>query len=112
MPGLDGLTRIKGIMETLRPSSKNGPPLSSLDGKKINRTVDLKTAAIPADVVVLHTEDGARLTVRPSGTEPKIKLYLELVAKVSSTAELAAAKKTLSEKAARIQSEVKAALGV
>jgi len=107
MPGLDGLSRIKGIMTSLREQ-----PLGALDGKKVARMVDLKTAAIPADVVVLHTEDGARLTVRPSGTEPKIKLYLELVASVASTSELAAAKAVLAEKAARIQEEVKAALGV
>jgi len=107
MPGLDGLSRIKGIMTSLREQ-----PLGALDGKKVARMVDLKTAAIPADVVVLHTEDGARLTVRPSGTEPKIKLYLELVASVASTSELAAAKAVLAEKATRIQKEVKAALGV
>ncbi|MDP2340325.1 MAG: phospho-sugar mutase [Deltaproteobacteria bacterium] len=107
MPGLDGLSRIAGIMKAMRTQ-----PPGSLDGAKVVRSVDLKTASIPADVVVLHTADGARLTVRPSGTEPKIKLYLELVAQVASTTELAAAKATLAAKAARIQAELKAALGV
>ena len=32
-----------------------------------------------ADLLAFQSEDGARLTVRPSGTEPKIKFYLELV---------------------------------
>lgn len=109
MPGLDGVARIKGIMGTLR----NAPnTISALDGVAVARRVDLESAPIPADVIVLHSEDGARLTVRPSGTEPKIKLYLELVEKVGSRGELAAAKERMSAKAARIQAEVKAALGV
>ena len=107
MPGLDGLSRIASIMQSVREQ-----PLASLDGHKVVRVVDLQSAPIPADVVVLHTADGARLTVRPSGTEPKIKLYLELVASVSSTAALAAAKAELTAKGARIHAEVKAALGV
>lgn len=32
----------------------------------------------PADVVILELEDGSRAAVRPSGTEPKVKLYLEV----------------------------------
>ncbi|MBM4279846.1 MAG: phospho-sugar mutase [Deltaproteobacteria bacterium] len=109
MPGLDGLSKIGAIMNTLR---ERPATLSTLAGSPVVRRVDLKTADIPADVIVLYSEDGARLTVRPSGTEPKIKLYLELQARVGSTAELAAARAALGAKAARIQGEVKAALGV
>jgi phosphomannomutase len=109
MPGLDGLARIAGIMKTLRDTPDT---ISALDGSAVVRRADLKTASIPADVIVLHTEDGARLTVRPSGTEPKIKLYLELVAKVGDRDGLAQARTTMSTKAARIQAEIKAALGV
>lgn len=107
MPGLDGLSRIASIMKAVRVE-----PLPALDGTRVVRVVDWQSATIPADVVVLHTADGARLTVRPSGTEPKIKLYLELVAAVTSTQELAGARATLAAKAARIQAEVKVALGV
>jgi phosphomannomutase len=109
MPGLDGGQRIAGIMATLRDTPAT---VADLGGSAVVRRVDLKTAAIPADVIVLHAADGARLTVRPSGTEPKIKLYLELEARVSSTAELPAARTSLSAHAARIQGQVKAALGV
>jgi phosphomannomutase len=109
MPGLDGTVRIASIMTSLRTSPEQ---LQRLDGSPIIRRVDLADAAIPADVVVLHTEDGARLTVRPSGTEPKIKLYLELVEKVSDTAGLQAARERLGKKASRIKDEVKSALGV
>lgn len=109
MPGLDGVARIKGIMKTLREAPDT---IATLDGAAIARRVDLETAAIPADVIVLHGEDGARLTVRPSGTEPKIKFYLELVEKVADRDALAAARSRLTEKGARIQAEVKKALGV
>jgi phosphomannomutase len=109
MPGLDGVAKIGAIMATLRDKPAT---ISSLAGSEVVRRVDLKTAPVPADVIVLHTADGARLTVRPSGTEPKIKLYLELEARVSSTSELPAARTALGEKAAHIQGEVKAALGV
>ncbi len=109
MPGLDGSSRIAGIMQTLRDRPET---IAGLNGSKVVRRIDLKGATIPADVVVLHTEDGARLTVRPSGTEPKIKLYLELVEQVPDQASLAAARIRLSAKAVTIQTEVKAALGV
>jgi phosphomannomutase len=109
MPGLDGLQRIAGIMATLR---EHPATLKDLGGSEVVRRVDLKQGPIPADVIVLHAADGARLTVRPSGTEPKIKLYLELEARVSSTAELAAARAELAGRAAGIQGQVKAALGV
>jgi len=42
-------------------------------------------------------EDGARLTVRPSGTEPKIKFYLELVGRVDRTDDVPAARARLEE---------------
>jgi phosphomannomutase len=109
MPGLDGVAKIGAIMTTLRNQPNT---IAALAGSEVVRRVDLKTASVPADVVVLHTADGARLTVRPSGTEPKIKLYLELETRVTSTAALSAARVALGEKAARIQGEVKAALGV
>ena len=109
MPGLDGSARIAGIMATLRTRPET---MASFGGSPVVRRVDLAGAAIPADVVVLHTDDGARLTVRPSGTEPKIKLYLELVESVADHAGLAAARSRLATKASMIQAEVKAALGV
>jgi phosphomannomutase len=109
MPGLDGVARIAGIMKTLRERPET---ITGLAGSPIVKRVDLKDAPIPADVVVLHTADGARLTVRPSGTEPKIKLYLELVAQVADHDALASARAALAQKAAAIQGEVKAVLGV
>jgi phosphomannomutase len=107
MPGASGMARIAGIMAQLRKA-----PLTTLQGSAVTQQVDLKTASIPADVLVFHTAKGARLTVRPSGTEPKIKMYLELMEKVSSTSELATARARLEAEAQAIKAEVNASLGL
>jgi phosphomannomutase len=48
-----------------------------------------------ADLLAFQSEDGARLTVRPSGTEPKIKFYLELVGEAKARADVAPARERL-----------------
>jgi len=40
-----------------------------------------------SDVIQYFTEDGTKVSVRPSGTEPKIKFYIELKDKLSSREE-------------------------
>lgn len=43
---------------------------------------DTETINLPAsDVLIYHLEDGSRIIVRPSGTEPKVKVYYETVTK-------------------------------
>ena len=104
MPGATGMVKIKDAMTSLRKE-----PIQALDGGKVARSEDL---APGADVVVFHTEDGARLTVRPSGTEPKIKMYFEMVARVQSAAEIKAAQARLEEKGQRVKSEINKRLGL
>jgi phosphomannomutase len=64
------------------------------------------------DVFVLHGER-TRAVFRPSGTEPKLKAYLEVVepAPVSAGAELAAARERAGERLARLRHEVDALIG-
>ena len=107
MPGSSGMERIKSSMAALR---REAP--TALDGKEVTRVDDLARADNPADVVVLFTEDGARLTVRPSGTEPKIKMYCEMVARLSSKADIAAARVRLEAQGQRIKAELNARLGL
>ena len=104
MPGTTGMQKIKDAMASLRKE-----PIGALDSTKVSRFEDLHPGA---DVVVFHTDDGARLTVRPSGTEPKIKMYFEMVARVSTPAEITAARTKLDERGQRVRAEVNKRLGL
>jgi phosphomannomutase len=61
-------------------------PPSSLGGRKVDRVDDL-TAGVcglpPTDGLRYFLAGGARVVVRPSGTEPKLKCYLEVVEDVA-----------------------------
>ena len=83
LPGKDGLTRMKEIMTGLRehpPVTIGGMKVTAVrDYLKGIRVADGKTekTGLPAsDVLYFELEDGCWVCVRPSGTEPKIKLYV------------------------------------
>ncbi|MEW2519607.1 phospho-sugar mutase [Actinacidiphila alni] len=56
--------------------------------------------------------DSARVIVRPSGTEPKLKCYLEVVVPVASAAGLGAARRTADEVLAALKTDFAAAAGI
>jgi phosphomannomutase len=56
----------------------------------------------PADVLIWHAGSDARVMVRPSGTEPVLKLYAEAVRPVRSPGELAAARAEATEHTQRL----------
>jgi phosphomannomutase len=60
-------------------------PPADLGGVAVTGFEDLSLGAHlpPTEGVVLHLADGTRAIVRPSGTEPKLKGYLEVVEAVS-----------------------------
>lgn len=62
------------------------------------------------DAVVLRG-DGVRVVVRPSGTEPKLKCYLEVVLAVGSLADLTDARSVAAARLAQIREQVRTALG-
>lgn len=86
-PGKSGAEEIKQMMTTFR----NNPP-KELAGSKISYRKDYQTLTqtnadgstvkldMPdtSDVLQYFTEDGSKVSVRPSGTEPKIKFYMEV----------------------------------
>jgi phosphoglucomutase len=61
-----------------------------------------------SNVLQYFTEDGTKVSIRPSGTEPKIKFYIEVHETVKSADDIQPAKTAASEKTERI----KAALGI
>lgn len=72
--GKKGSEEIKEIMDGLRTSVPKFP-----NGEKVVRTIDYmnsdKTGLPKSDVLQFFGENGSIVTVRPSGTEPKIKFY-------------------------------------
>ena len=94
LPGKDGLTRMKEIMRDLRenpPTEIGGMKVTAVrDYLKGIRTEGGKTepTGLPAsDVLYFELENGCWVCVRPSGTEPKIKLYVNSNAKEKAEAE-------------------------
>ncbi len=74
------LARIKDAMARLRTT-----PPARLGGLLVEQVDDLATGTAelpPTDGLRYRLADGARVIVRPSGTEPKIKAYLEVVVPV------------------------------
>ena len=73
-PGADGAAKMTGIMKTLRAEAP-----SEIAGAKVEAVVDYANCVngLPkADVIEFDLEGGNKAIVRPSGTEPKIKLYI------------------------------------
>ena len=98
LPGLDGLDRMRGIMTSLRQN-----PPARIGGVKVLATRDYLAGfgGLPtSDVIYFELEDGAWLCVRPSGTEPKIKLYANSRAAARDDAQ------ALAEKLARAGKEM------
>ena len=86
-PGKSGAEEIKAMMDNFRAN-----PPKEIGGSAVSLIKDYKTLeAINADgsvtkldmpessnVLQYFTEDGTKISVRPSGTEPKIKFYIEV----------------------------------
>jgi phosphomannomutase len=75
--GPDGPARIQDVVTRLRTD-----PPTELDGRPVTAVVDLLQGSAdlpPTEGVVFHLGDQVRIIVRPSGTEPKVKVYFEVV---------------------------------
>jgi phosphomannomutase len=102
LPGAESRTRIDAAMAQLRASPPGriglSPVVRVLDAQAGEERVhgERRPSGLPrSDVLAFQSEDGARLTVRPSGTEPKIKFYLELVGEAKERADVAPARARL-----------------
>ncbi|MEV0458825.1 phospho-sugar mutase [Catellatospora methionotrophica] len=104
---VDDLDEIGRMMSHLRAKL----PTSLLDDP-VTSTEDLldRPADEAADVIILRT-DTARVVVRPSGTEPKLKAYLEVVEPVAE-GDVAASRERAAATIRALRTEVAAALGI
>jgi hypothetical protein len=87
MTGAEGLTNIEKIQQTLRqqpPTKIAGYPVTRFvdhwDETGVHGSFVSDTDRASRNVLVFHLENGARVIIRPSGTEPKNKIYIEVPA--------------------------------
>lgn len=89
--GLQGADEIKTMMNDFR----NNPP-KKLAGSTVNQVIDYVNGTIinsegkketinfpKSNVLQYLTEDGTKVSIRPSGTEPKIKFYFSVMSKLN-----------------------------
>ncbi|MGW7351452.1 phospho-sugar mutase [Streptomyces sp. NPDC054784] len=108
---VEDLSLIAAAMERLRTS-----PPTTLAGLPVASAEDLTEGSPdlpPTDGLRYRLGDGAaRVVVRPSGTEPKLKCYLEAVVPVAEAAALPAARERAAEVLAALKADLGAAAGI
>lgn len=86
-PGKSGSEEIKAMMDNFRanpPEEIGGSAVSLIKDYETLKQIDAagKVSGLdmpePSNVLQFFTEDGTKISVRPSGTEPKIKFYIEV----------------------------------
>jgi len=96
------LSRITEVMTALRTQ-----PPTSIGGLAVTRFIDLEagTDLPPTDGLLFELEGNARVIIRPSGTEPKVKAYLQSVIQV--TEDLAAARGQSDSQISALEADVR-----
>ena len=116
-PGKSGADEIRQMMENFRAN-----PLKEMAGEKVVCYKDFKAMKQtdvngnvtdidmpePSNVLQYFTESGHKVSVRPSGTEPKIKFYMEAKATMNSREDILAATAT----ADAVIEQMKQAMGI
>jgi phosphoglucomutase len=113
--GMDGAEQIKQMMIDLRNN-----PFTEMDGSKVEFLFDYQSSIqknlitgkdniidIPtSNVLIYQTEDGTKVAVRPSGTEPKIKFYFSVKSKLDAVENAIKVENELDVKIQRIIKEL------
>ena len=100
-------------------SADNNPP-TTLAGQKVVRILDFKIGQekdvlkgatkkldLPSsDVLQFYTADGSKISVRPSGTEPKIKFYISVSAKLQKPEDFKTINGQLDSRLKEIEKEI------
>ena len=124
---LDGIARRYGVYETDQMSVRVADPAiitgamarlranpPAMLGGQPAAVVDLAAGSVelpPTDAVLINAET-SKVVVRPSGTEPKLKCYLEAHLPAARSVDLVAARAEARSMVAAIRSEMSAALGL
>lgn len=113
--GKSGAEEIQNMMKQFR----SAPP-ETLDGSRVIRMVDYQTGisknlqedkeeetGLPkSNVLQFFTQDGTKVSVRPSGTEPKIKFYFSVRSELNNKDQYFSSIDTLNQKIARLIDEI------
>jgi phosphomannomutase len=121
--GAAGLARLADAVERVRkepPRLLAGQPVTVTDlQESAAGVVDLAGGSAerspgrpipPTNVLIWHAGDSARVMIRPSGTEPELKIYAEAVSPVRSRDGLAAARASAAGQVERLLAAAAAAL--
>ncbi len=114
--GIEGANEIKQMMIDAREQ-----PLSQVNGSKVVRIEDYQLSIakdltdnsvasidIPkSNVLIYYTEDGSKIALRPSGTEPKIKFYISVNASLDNMADYKTTEQHLETKIDNILKDLK-----
>jgi phosphomannomutase len=104
------LSLITAAMDRLRAT-----PPTGLGGLAVEQVDDLALGSAelpPTDGLRFRLADSARVVVRPSGTEPKLKCYLEVVVPVDEDAGVDAARISAASRLDALGRDIEAALGL
>lgn len=106
---VEDLSLITTAMQRLRAT-----PPTSLGSHTVERVDDLSEGSAtlpPTDGLRYTLSEGARVVVRPSGTEPKLKCYLEVVIPVTDS-DVSAARSQAADDLAAVKQSLSVALGL
>jgi len=93
--GIEGAQEIKQIMIDARETPLqivNGSKVITIEDYKLSTSKNMLTGEISnievpkSNVLIYYTEDGSKIALRPSGTEPKIKFYISVNTTLDSLA--------------------------
>ncbi|MDR0699411.1 MAG: phospho-sugar mutase [Tannerella sp.] len=111
--GKSGAEEIEAMMKNFRDN-----PLTEIAGSKVTMTYDFASLkghsfidnedfslnmSTTSNVLQYYTEDDTKISIRPSGTEPKIKFYIEVHEPVNSVEDIPEAEKAASGKIEKIK---------
>ena len=114
--GMDGQKQIADMMEGYRknpPSVINGSPVVQLLDYELRKGKNIKTGetwdiTLPeSNVLQFILEDGSKISARPSGTEPKIKFYFSVHAKLNNAADFTKVNGELETRIENIMNDMK-----
>jgi phosphomannomutase len=103
-----------GLLDAMMNRLRVSPP-ESFGSSAVETFVDLAEGSgdlPPTDGLLYLTRDQTRVIIRPSGTEPKLKCYLEVIKSVESAAELPEARQAARAALEQVLGDVQEALGL